>query len=423
MLNSLLKTNKCSSIALLLGSLIFISNGLLANSELDFLLSKGIENSFELKRLQSESDAIDLNQRYTNSLFLPKFGIEARFESFKNNRENENGGTGHLFLDWNLLNGFRDYSARKSSKYSKAIKDFEMKRVRDGIELKIKHSYAQVLASQQNLQVLKKFLEKNQEFLKTVKLRRSSGLISESDQLEFELFESKLKFDFLNAEIEYGRAQKQLMLLTGLDKLPQLSKQLDVNSFDKTKINVKELLTNTQSQLKENDIKQEELTEQKKWSAFQYLPNVSFMASHGSLGIRETDNSPETMVGVFARWEFFSGFQTSVENKSIELKILQNSISKKEKERLALSELEELLIQLENLQNQIKFEESNSGRVERYLSLVSSEYRRGVKNAADVKAALETALLSSLTRTKLVVDHFANREKLHDVVGVDVLSF
>ena len=422
MLNSQLKINRFVKTLLLSFIIVFFISKANANVEINTLIKSGIENNLELKLLQSELDEIDLTFKSSRSLFLPKVGIEARYELFEANQSRENGGSGNLFLEWNLLNGFKDYSYQKSLSFSKKNKNFEKERLEAGLALKIRKSYSKAVSYTQILETFKMFFDKNQKIIKSIKLRQSSGLVTSSDLLEFELFESKLKLDYLSVEFELKSELKILSLLTGVENLPTLTKQLGVESFEKSKIDIESLLVDNRSFLQEDIIKLNDLSQQKQWSKFRYLPQISFMATHGSLGLRETEDKPETALGLVARWEIFSGFETQNDSKLLDLKMYQSGLMQSFKRNNFESELGQLILKLENLQNQIEFEENNFKRVEKYLSLISGEYKNGVRNAADVKAALELALDSSISRSKLVPEYFNIRENIFTLAGYDVLA-
>ena len=423
MLNSQLKINRYVKTLLLSFIIVFLISKANANAnvEINTLIKSGIENNLELKLLQSELDEIDLTFKSSRSLFLPKVGIEARYELFEANQSRENGGSGNLFLEWNLLNGFKDYSYQKSLSFSKKNKNFEKERLEEGLALKIKKSYSKVVSYTQILETFKIFFDKNQKIIKSIKLRQSSGLVTSSDLLEFELFESKLKLDYISVEFELKSELKILSLLTGVENLPTLTKQLGVESFEKSKINIESLLVDNRSFLQEDITRLNDLSQQKHWSKFRYLPQISFMATHGSLGLRETVDKPETALGLVARWEIFSGFETQNESKLLDLKMYQSGLVQSFKRNTFESELGQLILKLENLQNQIEYEENNFKRVEKYLSLILGEYKNGVRNAADVKAALELALDSSINRSKLVPEYFNIRENIFTLLGYDVL--
>lgn len=422
MLNLQSKINSIIKNLLLSFAVFCLVSKVNANVEINKLIKSGIENNYELKLFQSELDEIDLTFMSSKSLFLPKIGIEARYELFQANQSSEKGGSGNLFLDWNLLNGFKDYSYQKSLNISKKNKIAERKRLEEGLVLKIKKSYSRAVAYTQVLEIYKVFFDKNQKILKSIKLRQSSGLVTSSDLLEFELFESKIKLDYLSVEFELKSELKHLSSLTGVENLSDLTKQLDVEYFDQSKLDIESLISNNRSFIQEDIAKFNDLFQQKKWSKFRYVPQISFMATHGSLGLRETESKPESTLGLVARWEIFSGFETQNELKILDSKMHQSSLVQSLKRNTLKSELGQLILKLDNLQKQIEYEENNFKRVEKYLTLVLGEYRNGVRNAADVKAALELTLDSSINRSRLVPEYFNIRENIFTLAGYDILE-
>ncbi len=73
---------------------------------------------------------------------------------------------------------------------------------------------------------------------------------------------------------------------------------------------------------------------------------------------------------------------------------------------------------LNSLQERVHAEEGNESRAQRYYSAVLDEYRRGLKNGADLKNA-EAALLESQVRAAEYKYAFINtKNKLERDIGV-----
>ncbi|MFN7454810.1 MAG: hypothetical protein ACK5RO_09155, partial [Pseudobdellovibrionaceae bacterium] len=62
----------------------------------------------------------------------------------------------------------------------------------------------------------------------------------------------------------------------------------------------------------------------------------------------------------------------------------------------------------------------NQKNLEGFLKAVQEEYRRGVKNSADLKDALEMSLETQIGRSQLRADYFEARAELQDILGIEL---
>lgn len=102
---------------------------------------------------------------------------------------------------------------------------------------------------QENVEVYKKIIDSNQKAMGSIKLRRSSGRLSDADFIEFELFDSKLKQDLITHETEATAAMAELEIFSGLSNVSKLDTQLEPKSLDLDNLNLKALLDSEKSKL------------------------------------------------------------------------------------------------------------------------------------------------------------------------------
>ncbi len=151
-----------------------------------------------------------------------------------------------------------------------------------------------------------------------------------------------------------------------------------------------------------------------------FLPEIGVFATYGSLGLRETEISPETYAGVIARWELFSGFDTLGARREAIANVARAEAGLKTAQIAKKGELEEVHERLKALDLRIQLEERNHETAHKYLRTVVDEYRRGVKNSPDLKSANENMLQSHLREVQLKSEYVAQATLLRTLVSGNV---
>jgi outer membrane protein TolC len=143
-------------------------------------------------------------------------------------------------------------------------------------------------------------------------------------------------------------------------------------------------------------------------------------ATYGSLGIRETLDSPESTVGIVARWELFSGFESANHRKVAAAQLVKAKAELDNNRVHILSRAEQLRNQLKSISSRLEFEQKNQKQIERFLKAVQDEYRRGFKNSNDLKSALELVLDTQINKGILRADYFEARAELQEILGIEL---
>jgi outer membrane protein len=417
MSNLLLKNNHFIPTFLLISQLV---SGLSLAVDFDTVYQSTLKNNSDLVAENASLEEARALLKSADSNFFPHLGIESRYESYDSSIEKTRGNSSNAFVEWNLFNGFKDLNDKKSLKATFQSASISKQRLESNLKWITLAKYVDAKIKQDNVRALKRTIESNEKNLKTVKLRKSTGRLLESELIEFQLFDSKLKQQLISFESKALAAISELEVYSGLSSITQLTSRIDPKRLKIDKININELASSSHSKLNELKYKIESIEAKKSMANSGYLPEINFKASYGSLGLKETTNSPETKIGIVARWEFFSGFQT-VNNQSA-----SNSAFIKEKAELdnrrqkILSRTEQLKTELKNILSRIEFEKNNQRNIDRFLISIQTEYKRGVKNSNDLKSALELALDTEINRNQLMSDYFQLRAELQDMLGFEL---
>jgi outer membrane protein len=414
MLSSLLRK---SNLALL----IVLACGASAGAvDFETVYQAALKNSTELLRIRAQHAEAVAMQRASNSRFMPKAGVESRYETFDSTFERVKGGTASAFAEWNLFNGFKDVQNRKSLIADSSAVEVDKNIFEKNFKWLAMAKYTRAQIMQENVETYKRVIQSNLKNLQTIRIRKSSGRLSDADYLEFQLFDSKLKQDLIALETEASAALADLEAFSGIKSISQLSTQLKPAQLKLENIKMHEVLDSSQSQQYKNQLKVESAEARQKLATGGFLPEVNLRASYGSNGLRETSIAPESSFALVARWELFSGFET-YNNRQIAAAQLAKARAELENNRIQyLSQAEQLRKKLKSIWSRLEFEEKNQKNIDLFLKTVQEEYQRGVKNSNDLKSALELVLETQLNRASLRSDYFTSRAALQEILGIEI---
>ena len=413
---------RISNVFLIIFLFAFSSHGQEASTKMSFekIFEFIQKNDPHLSQRKAEVVAAEARLQATGSAFWPKLGVESKYETFDSEFEKVKGATSHLFLDWNLFRGNQDYSVKKIAQNDLQIQKNELARYESNLKWEALRIFQKTVSLQNILKLYDEALLTNQKFLQTVRVRKSAGLISEADLYEFDLYENELRLQRSDYESQFDEAMTELKALSNLSDLKSLSSDIQphkiILSFDE----IKKQLATPASVLQNYRI-QIDSADSKKYEAIgKMLPEVNLQMTYGSLGIRDTEVSPETAFMIQARWELFSGFESSSAYKVAVTEKAEAQANLTQQEIHSLSRAEQLKKRLDIIWSRFELEDQNKIKADKYFKAVQSEYRRGVKNSADLKSAHSTVLSNAVSVLLLKAEYFEIRSELQQILGYEL---
>lgn len=414
-----LKTNRHLLLSIITSSIICLAHSAQA-TDFESVYQSALNKSYELRKTTAQADEAIAKAKSSNANFMPKAGVESRYESFDSKNNQDDGGSTNVFLEWNVFNGFRDVQERKGLQAEAQAATLEKQRLQMNFKWIAMAKYTKAQVMLESVDTYKKVIQSNLKNLETVRMRRSSGRLSEADYLEFELFDSNLKQSLISLEAQAAAAVADLESFSGLSPLNQLTTLLKPKPLNLEVIKIKDPLESSRSKLQDSKLRMEAAESRNSLSIAEYLPEINLKATHGDLGIRETDDAPETTVGIVARWELFSGFETVNSRRVSSAQLVKAKAEYDYAKVQQRSRMEQLTLQLKGILDRLELEEKNKKNVDRFLQTVQEEYRRGSKNSNDLKSALELVLETQLNRASLRSDYFSARAELQEILGFEL---
>ena len=234
-------------------------------------------------------------------------------------------------------------------------------------------------------------------------MTEASGLLSESDLMEYDPRDSLLQSDIASLRQEEQQAKTALKTLMGSDPLHSDFKvEAKIGHWHVTEP-LENLLTRAREENESVLVARKDLgiaEMESKQSNAKWWPEINLEAQAGKIPYADRYLSNETTFrgNILARWELFSGFDTIWQKRESELKRQKLEKQLKAAEVASISNTEIAWQRIKAIEARVHLEERNEVRAQKYYTTVINEYRRGVRNSTDVKVAAEALYDASLRR-------------------------
>ncbi len=383
-----------------------------------------VQNNFEVTSLRKAVDEAKAQRARLTSQFLPKIGVAGGADSEIASDRNI-GGVGYVYGNLNLFRGFEDSYKVNIADLEVEKAEIRLSRAEFRVGLDIEKEFSRYLFTKLAIDLKRKALEVNESQKKLARKRQESGLVVDSDIMEFELRDSLLQSDIASLEQELEAARVSLRRLLGEElgstiepvgelkhwhlsgSLPEYLKRLQENS---------ETVLITSKDLKIAEI------ESKLWRS-KWMPEVDIETKYGLVpfGDRFQVSTGASFRGtVLAKFDLFSGFDTVNQRREGEAKRLKLEAQLRNVSLNTTSEVETLYRKIKAIEARVHLEEQNEARAKKYHTAVISEYKRGVRNSADVRLAAEVLFDSGLRRQNFKYEFINNRIELERLIGSPV---
>lgn len=380
-----------------------------------------IENNFEVRALRRRLEEVSAQSSRTNVPFFPKVGIAGGVDSQMTQKGNDAAPLGYLYGTYNVFSGFEDtYRSRaagiETEKASIRLKQGELR-----VGLEVERQFHLHLFKKRSIEIKTQALELNEIHKGMARQRRGTGLGSEADVMEFDLRDALLRSDLamLDQELEESRVNLRKLLGeevgSGIEPVGSLQHRHlkgALADYIKRIPSESEIVT-----VASRDLAVAE-TESKIWRS-RWLPRVELDVKAGYLPLDSRPQSGGVAVSgqLLAKFDLFTGFDALWERKEREAKRVRSEFELKQGLLNAASQVETAFRKIKAIESRVHFEEQNQHRAKRYYDAVLSEYRRGVKNSADIKVAAEMLFDSTLRWEGYKYEFLNQQVELERVLG------
>lgn len=381
-----------------------------------------LANNFGVKAINEELEEVKAQTIQKRSVFFPNLSLIAGPEIKTQDNKNDSNTLGYLSGQWSIFRGSQDRVELEISDLNEQIVENNKLKAEFELELEIENLFYQYLYKVTKIKFYQKSVELNQKHKQLIKQKKASGMASQADVMEFELRES-----LLNSEISSLNQEKEEAKL-GLIRLMGPSLQTDFEPFgDLPHLHVKKQsaeflsqINSTSGSVKSSSLNAAVGSLNLKQSRFAWLPTIDLEMKYGKLPLELAQSYPAFEGAVLLKWNLFSGFATN--GKIAESSARANKLEFEFRQRLltAMTEAEVNYSKLISIQERVHVESGNEIRAEKYYKAVVDEYRRGIKNGADIKAAEELLLLSRTRNAEFRYQFIDNKIRLEKSIGLKV---
>jgi len=383
-----------------------------------------IRNNFGIQALKAEVTAQDAAVAVSRSSLLPTIGIAGGVDVEGSAGQRETAPLSYVYGRMNLFNGFADHNEQRKNVALKEISESRYRQAVTELKLEVEKFFYNYLLKKQFIQFYDEALALNEKHLSAVRRRKASGLVSDSDLMDFELRKS-----FLNSEITKTR---QELAEIKLNLVRTMGPELGLAFEPKGSLPHWHLEGNVDSylsQVKEYSeaIAQAGLTFETALAQLNaarsgWFPKIDVEARFGALPLDErfNDNATSYSAGVVASWDLFSGFQTTAQTRKAEAELLREELMAKQTLLTVMAGVETSIRKLQSITTRVDQERDNEGRAQRLYKSTLAEFGRGVKNGADMKAAEESWLEAKTRRAELISEFITTRIEIERTYGIPV---
>ncbi|MFN3696716.1 MAG: TolC family protein [Pseudobdellovibrio sp.] len=379
-------------------------------------------NDYETKQNLIYKEYVETHLNKMKSAFYPKFGIESRYEHFNSTSNSEYGSTANAYLEWNLFNGFRDRLKLNLLRTDVGQADYRIKRSEINFKGNLLALYSRGQALQNIITAYANILETNNRYISGIKSRKKSGLVTESQLIEFELFNDQLRNELSAYQAEQAVLLDEIKNISGIIGVRDFSSDLSPQPLKLKIDDLDKILGHELSQQRDLIVDLEKTHQELMNTKLVNYPIIDLRISNGREGLRETTSNNETSLSIVAKWEFFSGFESLNEYRMNSIKLKQGQMRLDLERNQLKNQVIGLIKNIENIIMRLQFEKSIRQKNERYFKLITDEYRRGTKSSSDLKSAIELMLENQVKINTLKSDYYRSIYLLERIIGQSVVN-
>jgi outer membrane protein TolC len=383
-----------------------------------------VANNREVQALRRGVEEAKAKAGRTRSTFYPRIGVAGGVDSQIAADDNESAPVGYFYANYNLFNGFRDTYRREIANLDAEKSEFALKHQELLAGLEVEKYFHEFLFVQTSIALKNEALRTNDNLASAARKRKTAGLGSDADILEFDFRDALLKSDLtiLDQKLEEVRIglRKTLGEEVGskIEPVGVLQHQHIVGDLMVYLDQLKS--ANPILKVSARELAIAEL-ESKNWRS-RWLPTIDFESRAGYLELdrRPADGGSAMNLLVIAKMDLFSGFETSWERSEGIAKKARAEEELKANLVNLVSDVERYYRRIKAIERSVDLEEQNESRAKKYYETVKREYQAGIKNSNDVKAAADLSFEASLRRVKYKLEFLSEKIEMEKLLGSPV---
>ncbi|MGE9744144.1 TolC family protein [Bdellovibrio bacteriovorus] len=331
------------------------------------------------------------------SPFLPEISASAGYGKENTLHDKDDGYVGYLSGQWNIYRGGQDWKQKSIATQESLIADLDLEITSRRLHRELGEAYYEALLNTHFISVDSEKLQFLHNLRAMAQKKINAGLTSNVDAIELDLEESTLSAEIETHKTDLLVSKDKIKILINSDSAVQLTVQESFPRVSEADFSKSELTRNPTLRKQEALEQSSQLRRQQTQS--EYLPSIDINAQYGRLVPQYEDplKGTESRVSLLMTWTLFSGLETRFKSAAAA------DIEKAQGFEKAGTRLQ-LETQVSSLRNKARellqlrtLLERRQTLTQKYYDLTLSEYRRGVKNSADLASATNS-LFDNRTR-------------------------
>lgn len=376
-----------------------------------------MSNNLQLQALKASERAQQSLATAARGSFFPSISLNGGYGDENTFTDVHQGYLGSISGTWNLYKGGRDWALQKAASSQAEWAALEREQKARVLQRELREIYYTLLAHKKQLLLLeeKERLLKQQRQMAQKKI--NAGLTSAVDGLEIDLEENNILSETETLRTDIQRLQADLTRLinsTVDEKTISAQENFDTRTAD---INIEKGLQKNPAVLKQK--LQEEISLQRlEQNRSAFLPQVNVEASYGRLTPQYGSpwDGNESKLFVVLSWNLFSGASDYYSTKAAFQDAEAQGLLKKNALREVQTEAENLLSSRTNILRRKEFLQQRLRFASSYYDMTLAEYKRGIKNSADLNVATSSLYESKRKVIELDRDLSIINAKINELI-------
>lgn len=375
--------------------------------------------------LKAKAEAAKAASRHASSqwsLFLPELSLEGGSMRNRLDHEKHSGSTRYGKLEWNVFRGGSDWGARGLARVEEERAKVELDTERAKVARETAALFYKLTYVLESVALQERALAMNQEQAKLAAAKKSAGLTSETDVIEFDLREATIQSDIEALQTERRSLSRALSELLGRETISDnilVHGHLTTAPKAPPLAEIRQALLDGNPELRLARLDQAASSHEKTQAWATFLPKADVEGKWGKLANEERpwSRSNNYMFTLTVNLPIFSGFSSWNDvSAASSRQAAADSLAFRASLR-STSELESRVDRLNLLQRRLALEERTLARSEQYYRITLAEYRRGVKNSPDMVGAAERLISSRLRNLEFRRDAHLAWLEIQELVG------
>lgn len=385
-----------------------------------------VENNAQVLSLRREVEEARAAVSRLSAPFYPVLGVAGGVDSDIAPNEKKTVAVGYAYLNYTAFSGFADVSRRRAAALEVEKAEIKLRRAEFRVGLDVERQFNLHHFKKLAVDLKKEALKTNENHKRAARQKKSAGLASDADLMEFDMREAILLSDIASLEQDILESRVNLKLLLG----ESLGTAIDpAGSFEH--IHLKGSLDDFMALAKKEneavlvagrEVSQAEA--EAKVAGARWFPSVELTGQYGYLDLlyRPKDDSASFRGGALLKFDLFQGFSVVSGQREAQAKRLKAEALLTQQTLSAVAQTEITYRKARATESRVHLEEKNRDRAKLYYEAILSEYKRGMKNSVDMRVGADTLVDATLRAETFKYELIVQKLELERILGVPVTT-